>query len=75
MDSWRKGEEQRCDHVITSLFTYFSEHPTEMPLEYVQISYRDGTERAVTDFLACMTDRYALRTYQQLFVPTTFPVV
>ena len=46
-----------------------------MPLEYVQISYRDGIERAVTDFLACMTDRYALRTYQQLFVPVSFPVI
>ena len=33
-----------------------------------------GTERAVTDFLACMTDRYAIRTYQNLFVPASFPV-
>lgn len=75
MDEWRKGEEDRCDHVITSLFEYFTEHPGKMPLEYVQISYRDGTERAVTDFLACMTDRYAMRLYQQLFVPSSFPVI
>ena len=74
-DAWRRDEEQRCDHVISSLFAYFMEHPGKMPLEYVQISYRDGTERAVTDFLACMTDRYALRTYQQLFVPSSFPVI
>ena len=75
MDDWRRGEEMRCDHVITALFEYFSEHPGEMPLEYVQISYRDGTERAVTDYLACMTDRYALRTYQKIFVPESFPVI
>ena len=75
LDSWRKDEEERCDHVISALFAYFMEHPGKMPLEYVQISYRDGTERAVTDFLACMTDRYALRTYQQLFIPASFPVV
>ena len=75
MDAWRKEEEERCDHVITSLFQYFLEHPNKMPLEYVQIAYRDGTERAVTDFLACMTDRYAIRTYQQLFVPASFPVL
>ena len=73
-DEWRTAEERRCDHVITSLYEYYSEHPSEMPLEYVQISYRDGTERAVIDFLACMTDRYALRTYQKLFVPSSFPV-
>ena len=75
MDEWRRGEEQKCDHVITALFEYFMEHPGQMPLEYVQISYRDGTERAVTDYLACMTDRYALRIYQNLFVPSSFPVV
>lgn len=75
LDEWRRGEEQKCDHVIVSLFEYFMEHPGKMPLEYVQISYRDGTERAVTDFLACMTDRYAIRMYQNLFVPSSFPVI
>lgn len=75
MDEWRHKEEEKCDHVLCSLFEYYMEHPGEMPLEYVQISYRDGTERAVTDFLACMTDRYALRTYQGLFVPAAFPVL
>ena len=75
MDEWRRAEEERCDHVIVSLFEYFMEHPGKMPLEYVQIAYRDGTERAVTDFLACMTDRYAIRTYQHLFVPASFPVM
>ncbi len=75
MDEWRKAEEEKCTHVINELFAYYMAHPGEMPLEYVQISYRDGTERAVTDFLACMTDRYALRTYQQLFIPASFPVL
>jgi len=75
MDKWRKEEEERCDHVIVSLFEYFMEHPQKMPMEYVQIAYRDGTERAVTDFLACMTDRYALRTYENLFIPVSYPVI
>ena len=75
LDAWRKEEERRCAHVINSLFAYYMEHPGEMPLEYVQISYHDGTERAVIDFLACMTDRYALRTYQRIFVPSSFPVI
>jgi len=74
LDEWRRAEEEKCDHVIVTLFEYYMEHPGKMPLEYVQIAYRDGTERAVTDFLACMTDRYAIRTYQNLFVPASFPV-
>lgn len=74
-DGWREEEEKKCDHVLSTLFEHFIEHPGEMPIEYVQISYRDGTERAVTDFLACMTDRYAMRLYEQLFLPSAFPVM
>ena len=73
-DGWREDEERRCDHMISSLFDYYIEHPGKMPLEYVQLSYQDGTERAVTDFLACMTDRYAMRLYSQIFLPSAFPV-
>jgi len=75
LDAWREEEESRCDHLLSTLFSYYMDHPAQMPMEYVQISYRDGTERAVTDFLACMTDRYAMRTYQQLFMPVSFPVL
>ena len=74
-DGWRENEEKKCDHVISLLFDHYMQHPGEMPLEYVTISYRDGTERAVTDFIACMTDRYAMRQYRQLFLPEAFPVL
>ena len=51
----------------------FDQHPGEMPEEFVMIGYRDGTERSVCDFLSCMTDRYATRKFQELFVPSAFP--
>ena len=50
------------------------DHPGEMPEEFVLIGYKDGSARGVCDFLSCMTDRYAVRTYQQLFIPAAFPV-
>ena len=71
-DSWRSAEEARCDHVIRGLFRYYLENPGEMPLEYVEISYQEGTERAVTDFISGMTDRYAVRQYTGLFLPEAF---
>ncbi|MDY4138610.1 MAG: deoxyguanosinetriphosphate triphosphohydrolase [Eubacteriales bacterium] len=74
-DKWRAAEEHRCDLVMTQLFHYYSEHPGEMPEEYVLIGYREGMERGVCDFLSGMTDRYAVRTYQQLFVPAAFPAL
>ncbi len=71
-DEWRAAEENRCDHVMRQLFRYYSEHPGEMPEEFVLIGYREGTARAVCDFLSCMTDRYAIRQFEKLFVPAGF---
>ena len=73
-DSWRAAEENRCDHIMKELFRYYTDHPGEMPEEFVLIGYRDGSARGVCDFLSCMTDRYAVRLYQQLFIPASFPV-
>lgn len=74
-DKWRSDEEKKCDFIITELFNYFLTHPAEMPLEFVKILYRDGTERAVTDYIASMTDRFAMRLFHQLFVPDSFSVI
>lgn len=70
MDSWRKAEEKKCDYVITGLFEHYKTNPGEMPEEYVVIGYQGGTERSVCDFISGMTDRYAIRKYEQLFIPT-----
>jgi dGTPase len=74
-DAWRAAEESRCDHVMKSLFSYYMAHPGEMPEEFVLLGYRDGSARAVCDFLSCMTDRYATRLYQKLFVPSGFAMI
>lgn len=74
-DSWRAAEEERCDFVIRALFDYFCHHPGEMPEEFVLIGYREGTERSVCDYLSCMTDRFALRTFRRIFIPSDFSVV
>lgn len=72
-DSWRSDEERKCDHVLSCLYAHFLEQPDEMPEEYQLIASAEGAERAVCDYLASMTDRFALRSYQQRFVPTSFP--
>lgn len=69
---WARGEEKKADHVVKALYEYFMHHPAQMPLEYVEICYKEGTERGVCDFIACMTDRYAVETYQKLFIPSSF---
>ena len=71
-DRWRTQEENKCDFIVSNLFRYFMGHPAEMPLENVTIAYREGSERAVVDYVASMTDRFAARLFQKLFVPESF---
>ncbi len=72
-EGWREAEEKRCDFVIRTLYGYYMAHITEMPAEYGAIGEREGAWRGVADFLASMTDRYAIRLFQRLFVPSGFP--
>ena len=74
-DRWRTQEENKCDFIVSNLFRYFMEHPAEMPLEFVTIAYREGSERAVVDYVASMTNRFAARLFQKLFVPESFSVM
>jgi dGTPase len=46
-----------------------------MSKEFVESSFREGTERAVVDYIASMTDRFAMRIFKQLFVPDAFHVL
>ena len=72
-DSWRASEERRCDFILRKLYDWYAEHPGDMPEEYLMLVYKDGLERAVCDFLSGMTDRYAVRVFEKLYVPAGFP--
>jgi dGTPase len=61
------GENEKAVKLIRDLFAHYLEHPDEMPPEYHQAPGDLPTR--VADFIAGMTDRYALRTYERLFLP------
>lgn len=65
-----KGEEKKAISMIQSLYEFFVLHPNELPNEYLSIAFREGTERAVCDYIAGMTDSYALKIFAQCFVPS-----
>jgi len=62
-----KEEEPKAFGVVKSLFMYYLEHPDELPGEEAT----DLVQR-VTDHIAGMTDRYAIGTYEELFVPVSW---
>ncbi|MFA6178428.1 MAG: deoxyguanosinetriphosphate triphosphohydrolase [Candidatus Methylopumilus sp.] len=61
----------KAHRIITELFNVFMSDVALMPDEYQQRAAEDGSEsnqaRAVADYIAGMTDRYAIREYQRLF--------
>lgn len=65
-----KGEEIKAKALFKSLYFYYLEHPDQMPAEYLLIMETDGKERAVADYLSGMTDNYAIRDYERIFVPS-----
>lgn len=67
-----KSEEGKCEAIVRYLYRHFFENPERMPGEYWQIADRDGTETAVCDYIAGMTDRYAVAMFEQLTVPQSW---
>ena len=62
-----RGDHERATKLIRDLFSHFLEHPDEMPPEYHEAPGDLPTR--VADFISGMTDRYAIRTYERLFLP------
>lgn len=67
-----KGEEVKAVSLLQSLFSYYCEHPDAMPEEYQYTIEREGSERACADYIAGMTDNYALELYNDLFIPKSW---
>lgn len=67
-----KSEEGKVEVLIKRLFTYFLEHADQLPKEYLKIREEEGLSRAVCDYIAGMTDNYALEIYRSLFIPTSW---
>lgn len=70
-----KSEEARAIEMVKWLYEYFLSRPDEMPSEYKVIWEREGVERAACDYIAGMTDRYAVHTFENLFVPRSWVVM
>ncbi len=60
-------ERRRAEAVLEGLFAAYTRHPEILPREVQARIPEEGLERAVCDYLAGMTDRFALEAYRQLF--------
>ena len=69
-----KGEESKAKDMLSRMFAYYMSHPEELPEDFQpQLSF-DGMERTVCDYIAGMTDKYAVDKFTEIFVPNGWQV-
>ena len=64
-----KGEEGKAKDLVQFLYRYFVQSPDRLPEKYREIAGEEGTERAACDYIAGMTDRFAVDLFTDCFVP------
>ncbi len=64
-----KGEESKACAMIESMYYYFVKNPDKISEEYKKYLEDYSPQRVVCDYIAGMTDRYAVAVYENIFVP------
>lgn len=67
-----KTEDEKAQGVLWDLLQHFEARPELMPTEHQKIAEAEGIKRAVADYVAGMTDGYALDTYENVFLPAAW---
>lgn len=69
-----KGEEAKARDILKRLYEYYIRHPDKIPADFRPQLDFDGMERTVCDYIAGMTDKYAMHKYEELFIPLAWQV-
>ena len=69
-----KGEESKAQDMLARLFEYYAKDPDRLPDDFQDIRFREGAERAVCDYIAGMTDKYAVEKYAEAYIPKAWQV-
>jgi dGTPase len=70
-----KAQEKKAKIMLKLLFQYFMDHPDFLPPEFNKIAEKEGIERGVCDYIAGMTDSFALAKFKELFMPSSWAVL
>jgi len=70
-----KGEEQKAKDMLQRLYDYYFRHPECIPVDFQPQMSLEGMERTVCDYIAGMTDNYAVDKYTELFIPMGWHVI
>jgi dGTPase len=69
---YSRTELEKTEKIMSDLYAYFLVHPEDYIKSYPE---GDSLEKRAGDFIAGMTDRYALRLYEKFFMPLSWPII
>ena len=75
VDKEAKREEKKVDKLVEALYERLCAEPDLMPNFYLQISFNEGIDRAVADYISGMSDEFATRLFEELFVPKKWAIL
>lgn len=64
---------KKAEKILTDLFNAYVDEPTMLPAQFQALIAEKGKERTICDYLAGMTDRFAVDEYSKLFDPSLLP--
>ncbi len=69
LSGFAQDQAAKAAYLIRELFTYYEAHPLDLSGNTGNVQSGESLRRAICDHIASMTDRYAMQTYRQLFLP------
>ncbi len=69
LNTFAKREEGKAQGVVRELYRHFMKHPSEMPIEFYDDYLKDQSPESIKDYIAGMSDRYAIKVYEKVFIP------
>lgn len=67
-----RAEEGRAGEMLTAMYGYFRNHKEKLPEFYRKLLDKYDEDTVLCDYLSSMTDRYAVYTFEEIFVPKNF---
>ena len=69
-----KAEETKVDGIVSGIYEYLIKNPDKLDDEYNDIREREGIHRAAADYIAGMTDHFAVMTYSNIYIPKEWKI-
>lgn len=67
-----KKEEIKAQNIVRQLYSYLKNSEDMLPKEADRLLDKDGFDRVVCDYIAGMTDRYAVKKFCEIFIPESW---